>query len=485
MPEQLVGPYNDPDFLKLSPEAKRRVLEATDPEFAKLTPSAKAVVIDHIGGQIQPAATPAAGTELVGSTPSQIASGLIKGAGRDVAKQGLTAVQFLQYLAGRQPTPIPPSLEPASGIEQAGGTVGQIAVPAAIAALTGGASVPVQAAVGGLSSALASASSGASPLSTEAAGIVGAAAPAIQTIAPEVVASLRKGATERVASAIGPQGMKEKTALSKVIDAITAQKPIAFSSEGLLAKFQSAADKANTAFNAILAKGPTTASADQVANSINPVIDSLQINGKFVTAEDAAAAEQLMQVQDEIRALGDATGTAKMADLRALKQKYDSLIQGTSKNFNRTLAETSRAEAAKEGFFKIRDAMIAANPELKAAGKASQEAITARDILQNQELRTMTGGLGKVGDIVELGGLAASLTTGRAEPAIGAITLAALRHILASTPRKLISAAARTSLANAIESGSAQKALQIAGQIPAVAERLVNLPDELKGITGQ
>ncbi len=420
--------------------------------------------------QIQP------GQSLVGSTPSEIASGFMKGAGKGTAQQGLTALQWMQYLAGAKQTPTPMSILPKNEIEGYGATASQVVVPALAAAATGGASLPVQAAVGGLSSGIASASSGASPVSTEIAGTVGAAAPLLQEAAP-LVSSLRRGARERVASALGPSGNKERVALDQVLDSMTAKRPIAFSSEGLLAKFEKDAAKATKAFDDILANGPNLANAYQTSAAIDGVIDKLKIGGKFVTPEDAAAADQLMQVQKEIRSLatGPIPGAAKISDLRALKQRYDTLIQGTSKNFNRTLAEASRGDAAKEGFFKIQQSLIQQNPALKEAGKAAQEAITGRNILQSQELRTMTGGLGKVGDVVELGGLTASIMTGRAEPAMAAVTLAALRHILASTPRKLISAAARTSLANAIESGSASKALEVAGQIPAVVERLTQL----------
>lgn len=489
MPEQLIehnAIFDDPDFQKLSPDAKQRVMDHIDPEFAKLTPSGKAVVIQEIERSI--AAAPQVltdlnrpGETLATSTPSQIASGFAMGALRQAGKTGLAGVQWLQNMLGRPVSPTPPSLEPRNPIETAGGQMTQLAIPLAAGIATGGASVPVQAAIGGLTSGLVASSSGASPVNTEIAAGLGAAAPAIQAAGANVVSSLRKRAEEGVAKAIGPISMKEKEALSKVLPEITRQRPIAMSSEGLLKQFTRQADQANAQFDALLAKGPSLINVAKTADSIDDVIAKLTINGKFITPEDAAAADQLTQVQTEIRSLAGRTvpNAARIADVRALKQRYDSIIQGTAKNFNRTLPEASRAEAAQSGFFALRKSMIDQNPALEKAGKAAQIAITPRNILAKQELRTISGGLDRVGTIVELTGLTAAIATGRVEPAIGAAVLAALRHIIAATPSKLIPAAARTTLANALERGNVAVAVQIAAQTPAIAARWRQIAEDV------
>lgn len=501
MPEQFIGNdelFKDPEFLKLSPEAKMKVLEKVDADFSKLTPSGKSVVLQELTNMSMPQ-MPKPGETPVGSTPSQIAAGLGMGAAKSVGRMGMTTAQWLQYVLGRNVSPTPMSLLPKTPLEETGGTIGQIGVPVAIGMMTGGASIPVQAAIGGLTGGIAAASEGASPTSTQVAAGLGAAAPAVSAGVQQFIQPmLRRKASELVADAIGPSGQKEKEALSKVIDDITRKRPIAFSSEGLLKKFTKAADKANRQFDAILDAGPqemTVSEIRSLAREISSVADDYRrgVGNALVTPEARQTADELKKVAAEVRKLGFLPGpwqklggggnlpqrvipgtrvNTPMSELRKLKQDYDRIVTGVNeKNIARTVAEGTRADAAQEGFFKIRGAMVKKIPGLEKAGRASQVAITPRNIMARQEISNIKGGLGRVGDVVELGMLASGVATGRLEPVVAAASLAALRHILASTPRKLISAAARTTLANAIERGDAVKALQAAAQTPAIVEQ--------------
>lgn len=377
-------------------------------------------------------------------------------------------------------------LQPSNPVEALGGKIGEQVQYALPAMATGGASLPIQMAAGALGSALVAQGAGQSP---EAAGVIGAAAPVVGAMAKGAVTGLRKAAQERVASAIGPSGYQEKQELSKVLPEITARKPFAWSSEALTQQFrQKAEDVALALDQAIDAAGTgRDLNANAIARKIEPIIESLKVEGRFATPEAEKAAAQLVQVQNEIKELGRVvqpyspvnrvgptglppviqkqTVGASRQQLRALKQKYDEIIAGASDHFYRALPPESRATAAKIGRSVARDAMVEATPQAGELGKEYQRLATVRNILERNEIRNVSGQRPGIGRVAELGAVAGSVATGSPQGVIGAGTLTALLKFTNSTPFKLASANLRTAFANALESGDITTATNLMGQM--------------------
>jgi hypothetical protein len=85
---------------------------------------------------------------LFGASPADTVKRM-QGVGRAVGKVGMGALQYVQHLAGRKVSPTPLALEPSPDPNQrVGEMVGEAALTAAPVMATGGASLPVQAAVG-------------------------------------------------------------------------------------------------------------------------------------------------------------------------------------------------------------------------------------------------------------------------------------------------------------------------------------------------
>jgi hypothetical protein len=271
----------------------------------------------------------------------------------------------------------------------------------------------------------------------------------------------RKKAEEIVASVIDPRG-RDKASLKRVLPDITREKPFAMSSESLLQKFRDKASAVNDAFDDAINNYTGTINSRDITDKIKAVRDSLKLKGQHITREDRAKVLELLDIEDEIRQLGR---RVSLADARTLKQKYDAVVAGTEQNFLRTLPETSRSAAAKEGFYALREGMIDKVPELKDLGQLYNRYATPRDILAKTETRNISGTGGGIGRIVELGATANTLATGNLGGVKTAVILRQLDNLTKSTPFKLANANLRTSFANAMESGNISLAVQIAGHI--------------------
>lgn len=460
---------------------------APQPVAPAAKPSLWQTIRRQVGAEVQPmveagkgflqgaANIPTAGVQWAADIPRQIQE----------AATGET-------LPSRVP-PTPLALQPRTPMEKLGQMGAGMAAQAGLAALTGGASLPAQVAAGGIGSGLIAAGTDAGDVGAGVASGVGMAAPVIGAATRAAVPMLRKGAQERIASAIGPSG-QEKQELARVLPAITKGKPFAWSSESLLQKFSDDAEKIAVELDAVIDQyGPgRTIKMNGVAAKMNRLIDALKIDGKLVTPEAQKAAANIRQVQGEIRELGRVTrpyqplpisniapppsGAAaqllkrqtiggKLPDVRRLKQHYGDIVAGAQEHFFKALPPESRATAAKQGFYRLREGMIDAVPEAEKLGQEYSKYATPRDILQRGEYRNIAGRTSGIGRVAEAGAVAGGIVTGRpAAVAAGAI-LAALLKFTSSTPYKLASANLRTSLANAIESGNVTLATQIAGQI--------------------
>lgn len=88
---------------------------------------------------------------------------IAKGVGQSIANTGLAALQWGQNVVGAHVTPTPPSFQPKNEGQRLGNTVGYVATSALPAAVTAGASLPIQVAAGGLGMGLAAAGANEDP----------------------------------------------------------------------------------------------------------------------------------------------------------------------------------------------------------------------------------------------------------------------------------------------------------------------------------
>lgn len=438
---------------------------------------------------------------LMGMDPAgqgNMVRGVVKSVGQTLLG-GVSQIPALREAYGGSPEPawakaFREKLQPAPS-EQTGATIGRMAQYAIPGLISGGASIPIQAAAGALGAAGISSGAGESPGIPAA---IGAAGPLVGALGGKLIPSLRKGAQERVAAAIGPRGLQEQKELARVLPEITKRQPFAWSSEGLKDQFEkqanTVADKLDKVIEELDATGRLQ-STNAIAHTLDGQVKAILSGGGIVTPEGRAMMAQLKQVQSEIKELGrihaprSILGTeseiglprivdkktvgATVAKLRELKQQYGAIIEGTGKHFYRDVAESSRAAMAKEGYHATQKGMISAVPEAKELGQEYSRLATVRDLLRKQELRNIAGSRRGVGTIAETGGVAGAIVTGRPQLAETATVMKGLLKFTDSTPFKLASANVRTSFANAIESGNAQLAAQLMAQM--IAEQQADL----------
>lgn len=424
---------------------------------------------------------PKAQTAQLGNDPLsgiQHYSGMAKSVGQTLFGGALAVPQLIESYGGpREPDLLRRVREglQTKPHEQRGATVGRMIQSAIPAMATGGASLPIQAGAGGLGAAAIASGAGDDP---KTAGAIGAAGPVAGSLLQRVVPMLRKGAQERVASAIDPRGMEEKKSLAQVLPEVTARKPFAWSSEGLQGKFEQSATRIAEQLDAAIDNSKVGAlDTRAVAGSMDDLVQSISRSGGSVTPEAQAAIGQLQQVQREIVALGDDTfGAATIPRIRELKQQYDKIVAGATKHFFRDQAAAGRGAAAKEGYHALRTAMVDAVPDSGTLGKEYQRVATVRNILSKNEIRNISGSAPGVGRIAEIGAVAGSMATGNPQLLAVAGTIAALRKIVDSTPLKLVSANLRTSIANALDSGDVTVASQLVAQAIRESQRAMMVP---------
>lgn len=421
-------------------------------------------------------------------TPSlgQIASGIlqvepIKGGLKSLGQTALAIPSIASKVLGVQEPQFIKSareyLQPINPPQEMGATISRGLQMAAPALLTGGSSIPVQMAAGGVGNALVSAGEGESPLTS---GIIGAASPAAGALASKAIPMLRGGAQRLVASAIGPAGA-EKKELARVLPEITASKPFAFTRAGLQRQFETkatqAADAIDAAIDAKTEEG-IRVNMNKATAGINQMVKQLKAAGGSVTPEGQQMSQQLTKVIGEMKELGRITAPytkigasvtetglppviqkqtvgAALDKLRQLKQTYGEIVAGPSGAFSRGLSDASRAAAAKAGFRASQTAMVEAAPEIAALNRAYTVNATPRDIMANNAIRDIAGQKGGFGKLAEAGMLA----TGHP---VAAIKLELLRGIMGSPGWKLVRANLKTAVANAIDSGNTTLAINLA-----------------------
>lgn len=371
----------------------------------------------------------------------------------------------------------------ATNMAQTGGKIGgDIALNTALASATGGASLPVQVATQGVGTGIIAASQGANP---ESAALLSMSLPVVARYGTDAVkAWLKARAQQNVTAAINPRTFAEKDKLAKVIEQVTAEKPFAFTTEGLRNQFASKADEVATGIDEAIqtaGNGERIVNANQVARKLEGMKDALKIDGKYISEEAKATADQLSKIQAEIKELGRVTAPyqripaesglrvpggsptitqqtlgARLESLRKLKQNYGETVAAAQDYFFRNLQPGSRPFAANEGYFALQQAMIDASPELKALGKAYQAAATPREILAKNLIRNpQSGGLSRLGALA---------MTVKGYPGAGA-ALKTLDVFLKTPAYKLGKASLQTSMANALANGDLQTAIQVMTQM--------------------
>jgi hypothetical protein len=128
--------------------------------------------------------------------------------------------------------------------------------------------------------------------------------------------------------------------------------------------------------------------------------------------------------------------------------------------------------------------MIDQTPALAPLGRAEQVAITPTEILKSRELKDL-GKMSSLVHMIEAGGIGHALWTGRPEGLALAGVVLALRAVLSSTPRKLITAATWTTLENALNSGNVGLFMQVAGQTPAIMDKITELNKNLQNVSAK
>ncbi len=325
----------------------------------------------------------------VGALPLDLAD-RFKGVARAIGRVGMGAIQYGQYLTGNKVSPTPLFLEPSVNPEQqVGEKIGNIAIPAAVAAATGGASLPVQAGVGAITGGLVDQGTG----GTGTAGaVVGGAAPAVVKGATEAASALVKQAA--------PLVNRWLQVPSKELDygadpgmRLVQEKLVKATKAATEKAIQPALDEAGTQLGAKLADA--TSKGVQI-DATTPIIDSLTNATKRIgIGRDPAFQARLDQILSDI--LKDYPDPSKLTpvEAQALKRSVGDSIKWHGMPF-----EGDINQALVKIYGGINDALRTAIPDVQPLqsrwGDLYVAAKSIEDALRNDRAGVGTGALNPI-----------------------------------------------------------------------------------------
>lgn len=304
---------------------------------------------------------------------------------------------------------------------------------------------------------------------------------------------LSSSAAKNYQDVLNPTKQTTKYQTQQIMPQLLEEKPVALTRKGLQAKAEGQADVAGQQIE------------DEVSNlqggmKTQPVIDGLenlrqkyQVNGVSLRPEVNSAIDTL---QDQLRAMsqpadvpGGAAGPGEASidyqDVVKARRILDEAVAEVGGYQGKPLSDTSLANVRKATANSMRSELGQASPDLAAVNAKFHFWNTLADVLDatNQRKVGQVGALSKVETVVAgAGGLAKGGLSSAAGYA-GAVNL--LGKAFRSTGWRTLSAATKSSIADALTSGDFDKAIDLIGKTGIVGQMTTqpaaNLPPRLLG----
>jgi hypothetical protein len=275
---------------------------------------------------------------------------------------------------------------------------------------------------------------------------------------------LNSSAAKNYQDVLNPTKVTTKYQTQKIMPQMLEEKPVAMTRQGL-------ADKAAANAEAAGQQIEQTVSGLQGQMKTQPVIDGLQnlkksfqVNGVSLRPEVDNAIDA---VSDQMKALGP---DISLQDAVKARRILDNAVAEVGGYQGKPLSDTSLANVRKEAANSIRSELGQASPDLAAVNAKFHFWNSLSDVLDAtiQRKTGQVGALSKVETVVAgAGGLAKSGLSG----AVGyAATVNLLGKAIRSTGWQTLSAATKSSIADALTSGQFDKAIDLLGKTGLVGE---------------
>lgn len=381
---------------------------------------------------------------------------------------------------------------PASN-ENFGMSVGRFGAKAApqIAAglLTGGASLPVQAAVGGGLETLQGLSEGDTPGQAAFRGGLAGAAPGIGKGAKWAGGKLRSAAVDQFTKALHPTTRAAKVDAARIVPELL-ERRVSGNLEKLTALGTAESDKAGSAIARQYALSPKTINASRLADELEdlkaPFMGQSGFGGKTKARGagfsmtrtnppqtpvviDEAAVKKVNEIQDKLREFGDAVPPKELWKYR---QKLDRIVR-RSNGFTQELDADTAAEISKDARRVVQSELNKKEPDLVKLNAEYRLWESLQDVAGETAIRKtgqqgLPGMLARgAGGVIGTGvGWAAGGPFGAAAgAAIGNQATKKLADLMASPAWRTVSAVQKNEVAKLLERGEAEKALNLLSRV--------------------
>jgi hypothetical protein len=292
--------------------------------------------------------------------------------------------------------------------------------------------------------------------------------------APEIVKAtgLSKGAADLLNSSaaknyqdvLNPTKVTTKYQTQKIMPQMLEEKPVAMTRQGLADKAAANAETAGQQIESTVSNLQGTMKTQPVIDGLQNLKKSFQVSGVSLRPEVDNAIDA---VSDQMKQIGS---DISLQDAVKARRILDGAVAEVGGYQGKPLSDTSLANVRKEAANSIRSELGQASPDLAAVNAKFHFWNTLSDVLDAtiQRKTGQVGALSKVETVVAgAGGLAKSGLSGAAGYA-GAVNL--LGKAFRSTGWRTLSAATKSSIADALTSGDFDKVISLVGKTGIVGQ---------------
>lgn len=379
---------------------------------------------------------------------------------------------------------------PNENLGMSAGRLGAKAAPQIAAGIaTGGASIPVQAGVGGGLELLQALSEGDTPGQAAFRGGLAGAAPGIGRGAKWAGGKLRSAAVDQFTKALHPTTRAAKVDAARIVPELL-ERRVSGNLDKLVARGTAESDKAGAGIAKQYALSKKTINAanlaDELENLKDPFMGKSGFGGKSKARGagfsmtrtnppqtpvviDEAAVKKINEIQDKLREFGDAVPPEELWKYR---QKLDRIVR-RSNGFTQELDADTAAEISKDARRVVQSELNKAEPDLVKLNAEYRLWESLQDVAGETAIRKtgqqgLPGMLARgAGGVVGTGvGWAAGGPFGAAAgAAIGNQATKKIADVMASPAWRTVSAVQKNEVAKLLERGEAEKALNLLSRV--------------------
>lgn len=370
------------------------------------------------------------------------------------------------------------------------GRLGAKAAPQIAAGLlTGGASLPVQAAVGGGLETLQGLSEGDTPGQAAFRGGLAGAAPGIGKAAKWGAGKLRSAAVDQFTKALHPTTRAAKVDAARIVPELL-ERRVSGNLDKLVARGTAESDRAGAGIAKQYALSPKTINASNLADSLEdlkaPFMAESGIGGKgkvrgagfMMTRQnpaktpvviDEAAVGKINEIQDKLREFGDAVPPKELWKYR---QVLDRIVR-SSNGFTKELSPETAGEISRNARRALQKELSSSTPGVDALNAEYRLWESLQDVANETAIRK-TGQQGLQGMLARGAGGVAGAGVGAvvggpfgaaAGAAVGSQVTKKIADAMASPAWRTVSAVQKNEVAKLLERGEAEKALNLISRV--------------------